>query len=222
MGETGAMRARLVEGAIRLVDEHGADGLQVRKLAAAVGTSTMAVYTYFSGMPGILAAVRAEGYRRVTASVSAVRHTDDPVADLVSGALAYRQAAVDGPHLFVLAFSQSASADPGEDGQRSAVEEGRVGFGLLRTLVRRAIDAERFRGVDVRSAATQLWTAQHGVVTLEMSGFLRPDPDPCYAVREVLVPQTVNLAIGFGDEPAAARRSGEVGVANWEKAAASR
>ncbi len=222
MGENGVMRARLVEGAIRLVDEHGADGLQVRKLAAAVGTSTMAVYTYFSGMPGILAAVRAEGYRRVTASVSSVRHTDDPVADLVSGALAYRQAAVDGPHLFVLAFAQSAPADPGDDGQRSAAEEGRVGFGVLRTLVRRAIEAERFRGVDVRSAATQLWTAQHGVVTLEMSGFLRPDPDPCYAVRDVLVPQTVNLAIGFGDEPAAAHRSAEAGMANWERIAASR
>jgi AcrR family transcriptional regulator len=220
MGENGVMRARLVEGAIRLVDEHGADGLQVRKLAAAVGTSTMAVYTYFSGMPGILAAVRAEGYRRLTAAVSSVRHTDDPVADLVSGALAYRQTAVDGPHLFALAFAHSAPADPGQDGQRSAVEEGRVAYGLLRTLVRRAIDAERFRGVDVRSAATQLWTAQHGVVILEMSGFLRPDPG--YAVREVLVPQTVNLAIGFGDEPGAARRSGEVGVANWAKVAASR
>jgi AcrR family transcriptional regulator len=220
MGETGAMRARLVEGAVRLVDEHGADGLQVRKLAAAVGTSTMAVYTYFSGMPGILAAVRAEGYRRLTAAVSSVRHTDDPVADLVSGALAYRQAAVDGPHLFALAFSRSAPADPDQDGQRSAVEEGRVAFGLLLTLVRRAIDAERFVSVDALSAATQLWTAQHGVVTLEMSGFLRPDPG--YAVREVVVPQTVNLAIGFGDEPAAARRSGGMGVANWERIAASR
>jgi len=220
MGETGVMRARLVEGAIRLVDEYGADGLQVRKLAAAVGTSTMAVYTYFSGMPGILAAVRAEGYRRLTRSLSAVRQTDDPVADLVSGALAYRQAAVDGPHLFALAFTRSAPLDPGTDGQRSAAEEGRAAFGVLLALVRRAVDAERFREIDARSAATQLWTAQHGVVMLEMSGFLRPDPG--YAVREVLVPQTVNLAIGFGDEPGSARRSGEVGVVNWEKVAASR
>lgn len=221
MGETGVMRARLVEGAIRLVDEHGPDGLQVRKLAAAVGTSTMAVYTYFSGMPGILAAVRAEGYRRLTATLSAVPHTDDPVADVVSGALAYRQTAVDGPHLFALAFARAAPADPGTDGQRSAVEEGRLAFGVLLTLVRRAIEAGRFRGIEARSAATQLWTAQHGVVTLEMSGFLRPDPE-YDAVRDVLVPQTVNLAVGFGDEPASAQRSAEAGVANWAEVAAAR
>jgi AcrR family transcriptional regulator len=220
VAELQEMRARLVEGAIRLVDEHGADGLQVRKLAAAVGTSTMAVYTYFSGMPGILSAVRAEGYRRLSTAVSAVRHTDDPVADLVTGALAYRQTAVDGPHVFALAFARATPDAVGLDGERSAAEEGRVAFGVLRTLVRREIDAGRFPAIDARSAATQLWTAHHGVVMLEMSGFLRPDPG--YAVRDVLVPQTVNLAIGFGDEPAAARRSAEVGLANWERVAASR
>ncbi len=220
MAEAQEIRARLVEGAIRLVDEHGAEGLQVRKLAAAVGTSTMAVYTYFSGMPGILAAVRAEGYRRLTAAVSAVQPSDDPVADVMTGALAYRQTAVDGPHLFALAFARASPADPGTDGQRSAAEEGRASFGVLRALVRRAIGAGRFPEVDERSAATQLWTAHHGVVMLEMSGFLSRRPG--FAVDQVLVPQTVSLMIGFGDVPEAARRSAAAGVANWEKAAASR
>ncbi|MGI5130102.1 TetR/AcrR family transcriptional regulator [Pseudonocardia sp. CA-107938] len=219
MVEPQVMRARLVEGAIRLVDEHGAEGLQVRKLAAAVGTSTMAVYTYFSGMPGVLAAVRAEGYRRVTARVSAVPPSDDPVADVVSGALAYRQAAVDGPHLFALAFARASPTDVSLEGERTAAEEGRAGFGVLRTVVRRAIDAGRFTVVDVRSAATQLWCSHHGVVVLEMSGFLRADPG--YAVSEVLLPQTVSLAVGFGDDPAAARRSAELGLRNWERFAAA-
>lgn len=220
MVEAHEMRARLVEGAIRLVDENGAEGLQVRKLAAAVGTSTMAVYTYFAGMPGIIAAVRAEGYRRLTATVSAVRHTDDPVADVVSGALAYRQTAIDSPHLFALAFAMATPGAPEMDGRRSAAEEGRAGFAVLRTLVRRSIEAGRFPAVDARSAATQLWTAQHGVVVLEMSGFLVQEPG--FAVHRVLVPQTVSLAIGFGDDPDAARHSAALGVANWEQTAATR
>lgn len=219
MVEAHEMRARLVEGAVRLVDEQGAEGLQVRKLAAAVGTSTMAVYTYFSGMPGILAAVRAEGYRRLTTAFSAVRPTDDPVADLFSGALSYRQAAVDGPHLFALAFARAWPAAPVMDGRRSAEEEGRAAFGVLRGLVRRAIEAERITAVGERSAAMQLWTAQHGVVMLEMSGFLSREAD--YAVDRVLVPQTISLMIGFGDAPDAAARSAAAGVAHWRQTRSS-
>ncbi|SHJ98592.1 transcriptional regulator, TetR family [Pseudonocardia thermophila] len=200
------MRARLVEEAIRLVDEHGADGLHVRRLAAAVGTSTMAVYTHFSGMPGLLCEVRAEGFRRLATALGAIPRTADPVADLVTEALTYRQVALDGPHVFALAFSAAAP---------DLREPGRAAFELLRGLVGRAIDAGRFPRVDAGSAAAQLWAAHHGVVMLELSGILPAAPRS--AVDTVVVPQTVHLAIGFGDDPAAAHRSAEVGAANWQR-----
>ena len=63
------VREELLVAAAALLDEHGPDALQTRKIAAAAGTSTMAVYTHFGGMPQLIAAItdpwprpdRAEG-----------------------------------------------------------------------------------------------------------------------------------------------------------------
>ncbi len=47
-----------------ILNHDGPDGLQTRKIASAAGTSTMAVYTYFGGMPGLIAAIAEEGLRQ--------------------------------------------------------------------------------------------------------------------------------------------------------------
>src|ERR1700747_2477742 len=44
------VRDELLHAAVALLNEHGPDALQTRKVAAAAGTSTMAVYTHFGGM----------------------------------------------------------------------------------------------------------------------------------------------------------------------------
>ena len=50
-------RDDLVDAAVDLLTRDGAKALSVRKLAAAVGTSTMAVYTHFGNMAGLLEAM---------------------------------------------------------------------------------------------------------------------------------------------------------------------
>lgn len=57
-----SVRDKLLHAAVGLLDEHGPDALQTRKVASAAGTSTMAVYTHFGGMRGLIAAVAEEGY----------------------------------------------------------------------------------------------------------------------------------------------------------------
>ena len=87
MDQTGAdrgassaeVRQRLLEVAAHMVREQGAPALSARKLAAAAGTSTMAVYTHFGGMPGLVRAMVAEGFRRLFERVAAVPVTDDPL-----------------------------------------------------------------------------------------------------------------------------------------------
>jgi AcrR family transcriptional regulator len=214
------MRSRLVAGAVRLVDKHGADGLQVRKLAAAVGTSTMAVYTHFSGMSGIIDAVRAEGYRRLSADTYAVPVTDDPVTDFAALGLAYRQTAVDSPHLFAMLFQVGAPelAPPAADSaivgeEPEWTEDGRHAFDVVIGTVQRAMDAGRFRVGDPVAVARQWWAAQHGVVVLEQGGRFAVTAE--YAVDAVLLPLILNLIIGFGDEPEKARISVDHAVAEW-------
>ena len=79
------MRRRLLESAAHLLGEEGPSALSARRLAAEAGTSTMAVYTHFGGMPALVRAVVAEGFRRLYERVGAVPLTDDPVHDLHAG-----------------------------------------------------------------------------------------------------------------------------------------
>src|SRR5690625_6894120 len=59
-----ALRATLVELASAAVSEGGSQGLSLRRLAAAAGTTTAAVYTLFGGRDGLVRAVVDEGFRR--------------------------------------------------------------------------------------------------------------------------------------------------------------
>ena len=68
------MRDELLHAAVGLLDDHGPDALQTRKVSAAAGTSTMAVYTHFGGMRALIAEVAEEG-------LQAVRYRADGVPD---------------------------------------------------------------------------------------------------------------------------------------------
>ena len=63
------VRDELLHAAVGLLDEHGPDALQTRKVASAAGTSTMAVYTHFGGMRGLIAEVAEEGFRQFDAAL---------------------------------------------------------------------------------------------------------------------------------------------------------
>ncbi len=68
------VRDELLRVAVDVLNQDGPDGLQTRKIASAAGTSTMAVYTYFGGMPGLIAAVADEGLRQFDAAMTMPPH----------------------------------------------------------------------------------------------------------------------------------------------------
>ena len=59
------MSAALIEAAARLIATEGAGALTLRRVADEVGTSTMAIYTHFGGMPELRRAVRQEASARL-------------------------------------------------------------------------------------------------------------------------------------------------------------
>ncbi|MFE3177449.1 TetR/AcrR family transcriptional regulator [Amycolatopsis sp. NPDC059090] len=198
-------RTQLVEAAIRLLADGGAEALQARKLAAEIGASTMAVYTHFGGMAALTDAVAREGFRRLIANMATVGQSDDPVADLYGLALAYRRTAVEHPELFTLMFREAGARGQavGDLMRESPDSEAAASFRGMVAAVSRTIEAGRLKG-DPLSVASQIWSAIHGYVTLELLGhFGRGDR----GVAEVLSPLCVTLVVGLGDSPAAARAS---------------
>jgi hypothetical protein len=79
----------------------------------------------------------------------------------------------------------------------------------LVALVRRCVTAGRFpagRDSLIPVWAAQVWSMRHGMVTMTVAGLL-----PGEQARFVLDDMTFRLLVGYGDDPARARRSIERG-----------
>ncbi|OJZ69839.1 TetR family transcriptional regulator [Mycobacterium paraffinicum] len=210
-----SVRDEMLRAAVDLLHEHGPDALQTRKVAGAAGTSTMAVYTHFGGMRGLIAEVAEEGLRQFDAALS-VPQTADPVADLFATGAAYRRYAIEHPHMYRLMFgSTSAHGINAPVGNVLALTVGEIeqsipSFAHVVRAVQRSMRAGRITVGDadddhaVVSTAAQFWALVHGFVMLELAGFYGDDGA---AVESVLGSMKSNLVIALGDSPERAKRS---------------
>ncbi|WP_433781397.1 TetR/AcrR family transcriptional regulator [Actinomycetospora sp. CA-101289] len=195
------VRTALLEAAARLVAAEGPRALSTRRLAAEVGTSTMAVYTHFGSMDEVRRAVRQDGFARLEADLDAVPRTEDPVADLAAAAAAYFATGLAHPERYRAMFVDRPPAEEDDPGAEV--------FTRLVDAVRRCLEAGRFPGTDAGTAlrwAAEIWTMVHGMVTLAHSRLLPPEQ-----VWSLLTDMTYRLVVGFGDDPAAAESSVEHG-----------
>ncbi len=191
------VRDELVERAAELLT--GTEPVTLRAVAAAAGTSTMAVYTHFGGMPGLWRAVRQQGFTHLAERLATVQRTSDPVRDVMAIGTAYVANAVAHPALYRAMFDdRSELDDPG------AADSS---FGVLIEAVEQARVAGRFAAdVDPTGAALQLWAMTHGLVMLVISGVL-----PREVLGAHLPAMSAAAFAGFGDDPAAARTSATAG-----------
>lgn len=192
-----SVHAALVEAAARLLATEGPRALTTRRLAAEVGASTMAVYTHFGSMDEVRRAVRLEGFARLADDLDATPHSADPVADLTAAGFTYFANGIGNPALYRAMFVDRPPQESEDPGTGT--------FDRLVDGVRRCIDAGRFHKVEQALStgwAAELWTTHHGMVTLALTGLL-----PVEQVRFLLADMTYRLCVGYGDDPAAAKRS---------------
>ncbi|HEX2577685.1 MAG TPA: WHG domain-containing protein, partial [Aquihabitans sp.] len=151
----------------------------IRRVAAAVGTSTMAVYTHFGSKDDLVLEVVREAFARLHARMREVPVTDDPVADLVGTAEAYRANALDNANLYRVMFGVNplALVDPTDLAGTEAV--GLDAFEALVAVVARCVEAGVLAG-DPGRLALQVWSTAHGAVSLELAGFLGDDGHRTY------------------------------------------
>lgn len=195
------LRPQLIDVAAKLLSEEGPAALSTRKLAAIVGTSTMAVYTHFGGMDDLVRAMVHEGFTLLSGRMGAVEESDDPVSDVVALGWAYRANAREHWHLYNVMFGGSSlNGFSLTDADR---QHGRYTLDILVGAVKRCVAADRFRPSDPELVAHQLWIALHGLVTLDLGGYLvEPNTgDVCFEA------QVCGMILGAGDDPQRARES---------------
>jgi AcrR family transcriptional regulator len=187
------VRTTLIDNAAQMLAAR--EPVTLRALAARSGTTTMAVYTHFDGMPGLWRAVRQEGFTRLAERLAGMRASDDPVADLAALSSGYLAAAMAAPHLYRAMFDAAAELEDSDVADRS--------FALLVATAERARSDGRFHpAADPRSTSTQLWAAGHGLAMLAITGILPAESVPALA-REM----TVAVCSAAGDDPQRCRAS---------------
>lgn len=211
-----SVRDEMLHAAVGLLNDHGPDALQTRKVAGAARTSTMSVYTHFGGMQPLIAAVAEEGLRQFDAALT-VPLTDDPVGDLMVIGAAYRRYAIERPHMYRLMFGSTSVHGINAPALNvltqtvAEIEQGNPSFAHVVRAVRRSMQAGRINAgsadddATVVAVAAQFWALIHGFVMLELAGFYGDRPDQ--AIAPVLTAMTSNLLVALGDSPERIERS---------------
>jgi len=214
--ETGrSIRDEMLHAAVGLLDGHGPDALQTRKVASAAGTSTMAVYTHFGGMRALIAAVAKEGLRQFDVALT-VPQTGDPVTDLFTCGGAYRRYAIARPHMYRLMFGSTSAHGINAPARNvltltlAEIDQDYPSFAHVVRGVHRCMLAGRITvgspddDATVVATAAQFWALIHGFVMLELAGYYGDDGA---AVAPVLGSVTSNLLVALGDSPERVRQS---------------
>jgi AcrR family transcriptional regulator len=160
----------LVEAGIRVLREHGAAELTLRRVAEAAGSSTMGVYTGFGGRTGLLEAIYLRGFESLRDALEPGAG-DGPIERIRAVAFAYRRFALADPELYALMFERPIpDFDPSPELRRRALG---MTFGLLTDATGEAVRARLISAADPVRAAYLLWTAIHGMVSIELTHSLR-------------------------------------------------
>lgn len=165
------LRHRFIAASLRLLNEHGASDLTVRRVAQSAGSSTMGIYSQFGGRAGLLEAIYRHGFEQLRADLVAALPLDDdrvdPIDAILTLATSYRRFALDHPGLYSLMFERPVpDFDPSPQLRSWALGET---FSLLTGQVSRAQRAGLVAGDDPTHPAYLLWTTMHGITSVELT-----------------------------------------------------
>jgi AcrR family transcriptional regulator len=164
-------REDLLAAAEVMVAEHGADALTLRRLAAATGTTTRAVYSLFGNREGLISALYRQAFEVLIRRVEALPETPDPLEDLKNAALdGFRAYALEHPNLFRLVFEHMIPEDRLAPGDLTAGSEARD---VARRLVQRCVDAGLFGDRPADLVVSEFHALAQGLAAMELQGRFR-------------------------------------------------
>ncbi|UMB71555.1 TetR/AcrR family transcriptional regulator [Mycobacterium paraterrae] len=189
-------REHLLATALAVLDEFGPAEVTTRKLAKHAGMTTMAVYSEFGSMGGVVRAVVDAGFAELGRSFASLERTDDPICDMLLVGATYRALALSRPHLYSVMFG---AAELG--GYRRTGDELTQGIDTFQVgvdAVAEAMDHGLIKAGDAFLVTAQLWSALHGQLILENANMLDITDDP---YRNVFLPLMKALIVGLGARP---------------------
>lgn len=163
------LRAGLVAATAERMAAAGADGISLRDIARARGTSTNAIYAIFGGKAELVAAVIAEADASFTRTQQEAAGQGRTVLDLRRLGVAYREWALANPTFYTAMFGHQGLVH-GHDLLPPRSAEPPASMEPVLTVVGNLIASGHV--IDAGGplpVATSIWAATHGVVSLEIA-----------------------------------------------------
>ncbi len=182
----GDLKNALVEAGAEILSKEGVSGLSLRKVAQKAGVSHAAPYAHFADKQALIAAISTEGYHRLYEAIDAAgqRYAGDPLRQLVEGAWAYVQFALNDPDHFKITLSGVVEK---EKDYPAFVEVSRQSFALVVQIVEACQKAGVLNRGPSDLIAVSLWSLIHGFVSLILEGQISHTILERYTLREMLI-----------------------------------
>lgn len=177
----GDLRRALVDAAVAIIADKGAEAFTLREAARRLGVNHRAAYRHFADKTSLLAAVAEQGFAALVEGARAeMAGAADPEARLLAMARAYVAWADRHPAHFRVMFGPRLN----EDGPPAFEAQMAEGYGLLEAEIRAVIGTG-----EPADAIVAYWSVLHGLASLVLMKRVR--------VRREQLPAWIDRVVGF-------------------------
>ncbi len=182
----GDLENALIRAGVEILSKEGIEGLSLRKVAKRVGVSYAAPYAHFKDRQALIAAISTEGFKQLYNALDAAisAHADDPKQQLVEGAWAYVQFAMDNTDIFKIMFSGALEK---EKDYPSFVEISQKTFDRVMDVVRACQSTGVLRPAPLELMAVSVWGQVHGVISLALEGQISHTVLDRFTLRDIVL-----------------------------------
>ena len=170
-----ATTAQKIAGAARrLLDQEGAEGVTMRRVATAVGITPMALYRHYPNRDGLLNALADAGFVELTAKLAGLRLTGGIDRQLLKILDVFLDHAFDNPRLFELMFLKK------REGARQYPDDFKARrsptANVSADVIARAMETGHLRKDDVWEIVFETGALMQGLIMLYLGGRIAVSP----------------------------------------------
>jgi AcrR family transcriptional regulator len=165
---------KIAGAARKLLDQEGAEGVTMRRVATAVGITPMALYRHYPNRHGLLNALADAGFIELTAKLAGLRLTGEVDRQLLKILDVFLDHAFDNPKLFELMFLTK------REGARQYPEDFRTRrsptANVSADVISRAMETGYLRKADVWEIVFETGALIQGLIMLYLGGRVAMSP----------------------------------------------
>lgn len=166
---------KIANAARGLLDKEGAEGVTMRRVASAVGTTPMALYRHYSNRDALLNALANDGFEELAEKLAGLRLAGGVERQLLTILDAFLDHAFEKPRLFELMFLTR------REGARQFPEDFRARrsptANVSADVIARAMETGYFRKNDVWEVVFETGALMQGLVMLYLGGRVAMSPE---------------------------------------------